>query len=50
MSAAFDFVVVGGGIGGVAVAYELSQHGRVCLLERENVLAYPVPKPIRRCC
>ncbi|MCI1009950.1 MAG: FAD-dependent oxidoreductase [Pseudomonas sp. PGPPP4] len=40
MSAAFDFVVVGGGIGGVAVAYELSQHGRVCLLERENVLAY----------
>ncbi|MFF7710989.1 FAD-dependent oxidoreductase [Pseudomonas sp. NPDC007930] len=40
MSATYDFVVIGGGIGGVAAAYELSQHGRVCLLERENVLAY----------
>ncbi|MBH9577927.1 NAD(P)/FAD-dependent oxidoreductase [Inhella proteolytica] len=36
----FEFVVVGGGIAGVAVASELAAHGRVLLIEREASLAY----------
>lgn len=40
MSQSFDFVVIGGGIAGVSVAYQLAEHGRVCLLERERQLAY----------
>jgi D-arginine dehydrogenase len=40
MTARYDFIVVGGGIAGVSAAYELAAHGSVCLLEREQQLAY----------
>ncbi|WP_028634356.1 NAD(P)/FAD-dependent oxidoreductase [Pseudomonas parafulva] len=40
MSGSYDFIVVGGGIAGVSVAYELAAHGSVCLLEQEQQLAY----------
>jgi D-arginine dehydrogenase len=40
MKQAFDFVVVGGGIAGVAVGSELARHGSVLLLERESSLSY----------
>lgn len=40
MNQSFDFVVVGGGIAGVAVASELAQYGNVLVLERESSLAY----------
>nr|WP_272972271.1 FAD-dependent oxidoreductase [Pseudomonas sp. SWRI179] len=40
MTARYDFIVVGGGIAGVSVAYELAAHGSVCLLEQEQQLAY----------
>jgi D-arginine dehydrogenase len=36
----FDFLVVGGGIAGVSVGYELARDGRVCVLEREDQLAF----------
>lgn len=36
MSTTFDFVVIGAGIAGASAAYELSQHGRVLVLERED--------------
>lgn len=36
----YDFLVIGGGIGGVAVAAELACHGKTCVLERESSLAY----------
>lgn len=36
----FDFLIVGGGMGGVSAGYELSRHGSVCLLEREDQLAF----------
>jgi len=36
----YDFVIVGAGIAGVSVAYHLSPHARVLILERENVAAY----------
>lgn len=36
----FDFAIVGAGIAGVSVAYQLAPHARVILLERENVPAY----------
>jgi D-arginine dehydrogenase len=36
----YDFVIVGAGIAGVSVAYHLSPHARVLILERENVPAY----------
>lgn len=37
-SAAFDVVVIGGGITGVTAAYLLKQQGRkVCLLERDRI-------------
>jgi D-arginine dehydrogenase len=39
MTERFDFLVVGGGIAGVSVAYELARDGRVCVLEREEQLA-----------
>lgn len=35
--AAYDVVIVGGGIAGASIAYELAQHGRVCLLEGEDM-------------
>ena len=35
-----DFVVVGGGIAGASVAYELAAHGSVILLEREPQCGY----------
>lgn len=31
-----DFLVVGGGIAGASAAYELAQHGKVIILERES--------------
>ena len=31
----YDFAVIGAGIAGASVAYELQAHGRVVLLERE---------------
>lgn len=40
MNQSFDFVVVGGGIAGLAVASELAQYGNVLVLERESSLAY----------
>lgn len=40
MSGSYDFIVVGGGIAGVSVVYELAAHGSVCLLEQEQQLAY----------
>lgn len=40
MRSYYDFLVVGGGIAGVAVAAELACHGKTCVLERENSLAY----------
>lgn len=36
----FDFLVVGGGMAGVSVGYELSRDGRVGVLEREDQLAF----------
>ena len=35
-----DFLVIGAGIAGASVAYELASHGRVVLLERENLPGY----------
>ena len=36
----YDFVIVGAGIAGVSVAYHLSPHARVLIIERESVAAY----------
>jgi D-arginine dehydrogenase len=36
----FDVVVIGGGIAGVSLGYELSEGRSVCLLEMENTLAF----------
>lgn len=36
----FDALVVGGGIAGVSIGYELAEHQRVGLLEMESTLAY----------
>lgn len=40
MSQNFDFLVIGGGIVGVAVGSELANHGSVLLIERERSLSY----------
>lgn len=40
MIQSFDFLVVGGGIAGVAVGSELARHGSVLLIEREKSLSY----------
>src|SRR5690606_24945233 len=36
----FDFAVIGGGIAGASVAYRLSHHARVVVLEREEQPGY----------
>jgi len=36
----FDFIVIGAGIAGASAGYELSAHGRVALLEREDQPGY----------
>ncbi|MGV9870974.1 NAD(P)/FAD-dependent oxidoreductase [Rhodococcus koreensis] len=36
----FDVIIVGGGIAGVSIGYELSKDRSVCLLEQESTLAY----------
>jgi D-arginine dehydrogenase len=35
-----DVIVIGGGIAGISVAYELSKSVKVCVLEMESTLAY----------
>jgi D-arginine dehydrogenase len=40
MSRVFDFIVIGCGAAGASVAYELSLHGRVALLEQEAAPGY----------
>ena len=35
-----DFLVIGAGIAGASVAYELASYGRVVLLERESLAGY----------
>ncbi|MDG1438800.1 MAG: FAD-binding oxidoreductase [Emcibacteraceae bacterium] len=35
-----DFVIIGAGIAGASVAYELSKHGKVIILERESQPGY----------
>lgn len=32
----YDFIVVGAGIAGASIAYELARHGRVCIIEAEE--------------
>jgi D-arginine dehydrogenase len=32
----FDFIIIGAGMAGASLAYELAPHGRVCLLEGED--------------
>ncbi len=39
MARSFDFIVVGGGMGGVSAGFELSRHGTVAVLEREEALS-----------
>lgn len=36
----YDVMVIGGGIAGVSIGFELSKTGTVCLLEMESTLAY----------
>jgi len=36
----YDFAVIGAGIAGASVAYELQPHGRTLLLERESIAGY----------
>jgi len=36
----FDYCIIGGGIAGLSIGWELAAHGRVILLEREPQLSY----------
>jgi D-arginine dehydrogenase len=36
----YDFIIVGGGIAGASIAYELARSGRVCLIEAEAQPGY----------
>src|SRR5688500_219214 len=36
----FDFIIVGAGIAGASIAYELAKAGRVCLVEGETRAGY----------
>lgn len=36
----FDTIVIGGGMAGVSIAYELANHQSVAILEKESTLAY----------
>jgi D-arginine dehydrogenase len=40
MAQSVDFLVIGGGIAGMSVAYELSAHGSVILVEAESATSY----------
>lgn len=40
MAETSDFIVIGGGVAGLSVAYELSVHGSVTLLETESAVSY----------
>lgn len=40
MRSHFDVIVIGGGIAGVSIGFELSKSHSVCLLEMESTLAY----------
>lgn len=33
----YDFIVIGAGIAGASIAYELAAHGRLCMLETEDM-------------
>ncbi|HBA44311.1 MAG TPA: FAD-dependent oxidoreductase, partial [Alphaproteobacteria bacterium] len=38
--ASYDFLIVGAGIVGAAIAYRLAPHGRVAILEKEAQPGY----------
>ena len=40
MRSHFDVIVIGGGIAGVSIGFELSKSHSVCLLEMESTLAF----------
>ena len=40
MTSSYDVLVIGGGIAGVSIAYELSSDRSVGLIEMESTLAY----------
>ncbi len=33
----YDFIIIGAGIAGASIAYKLAEHGRVCMLEGEDM-------------
>ena len=40
MTRTCDFLIIGGGIAGATIAYQLSARGKVVIVERESALAY----------